>query len=517
MGLPEMLCIIGLIVSASVFYWHARLVSQRKLGLDGFMLANKELNKNQFGHTFSASSYSLGMMVPFLLINSKIFGIFILVSPLTFVAGYIFFTWVIKNSNIDLDDCRTLSDIIYKIYPNKTIAKLITCITITSYVMLLFIEIYTGTCILTVFLGEHLGFQTIAFFLIGIVSLLYVLLGGMVSLVITDKYQLLMAMFAVFSIFVFGLLAPSLSPIAMSNIMTGITNYTADTVSMAWFLIWLAFINFVAPFTQLVCYQRLSATSSKDASWKGIIKGSRKLLLMLLLTVFGFMLLHLKGYEIKGLNDFFLLVKNGDLFSRIVLFPILITGGLSMIFSSTDIAIIAIFYALSDSNTFKEKFNNLDDVQLRKTLKIFTIIILAVLTVIYWLQYAGMQSWLMPLIYTTCSQLAILAGIPIYFIYKLKREGRFIPIKATRKNSLILFGSISFSWALLFVGGYFSKITGSAYHSLISMPIGTIIIFCSVIWTDFYSKTGNLYGGATRFINVDSSKNASTVEEKVIS
>ncbi len=43
------------------------------------------------------------------------------------------------------------------------------------------------------------------------------------------------------------------------------------------------------------------------------------------------------------------------------------------------------------------------------------------LTIIYWLQFSGLQEWLMPLIYTACGQLAILTPIPIYSDVKVDK------------------------------------------------------------------------------------------------
>ena len=281
MYIPEILSIVGLIISATVFYWYAHRVNRDKLSLDGFMLANKSLNKNQFSHTFAASTFSLGMMVTFLLANTKSFGIYILVSPITLIAGHLVFTYVIKNSKLDLNDCRTLSDIIYKIYPSKNIAKLVTALTISSYLMMLFIELYVGTILLTIFLGEQVFYKTLSFFLMGSVSLLYTRLGGYTALVKTDKYQLLMMGFAVAAIFLFGLLSPVINFKSSANLVANIMDYKSDTFSMIVFMIWLASINFVFPFTQLACYQRLSATKCKNTSWLGIVKGAKKLLVLI--------------------------------------------------------------------------------------------------------------------------------------------------------------------------------------------------------------------------------------------
>ena len=482
----ETISMIGLGISCMFFYYHASKVNKKKLSFDNFMLCEKGITKSQFSSTFSASSFSFGMTVPFLLVNSKAFAIYVLVSPITFILGNLFFTYMVKGSNIDLGKCRTLSDMCYLIYPNKNIARLITMMTVTSYIMLLFLELYASTAIVTIFFGEYLIYKAVAFFGIGCFALILVKKGGYETLLRTDLQQIIMMLMATTAIFLFGVFCPVVNGSDLGNILLNTTQYTEDTLSMVLFMVWLSFINMTYPFTQLVNIQRLSATKSKKTCWEGALQGSWKLLALFLLTTFGFLLMHAKGYQIGSINDFLAIVKNSGLFGSVI-FVCLMVGFGSMVLSSTDNIILAISYSLCDSNTFKNSVSAITEKHLRKAMSIFTIILLVILTAIFWLQYAGLQDYLMPLIYTTCSQLAILAPLSIYAVARLRKNKSLLKIEANKTRSLVLFNSILIAWVVLFIAAYMSKI-GGQFYSLISLPVGTILVLAGLLFVTKYKK-----------------------------
>ncbi|NQY43621.1 MAG: hypothetical protein HRT87_09790, partial [Legionellales bacterium] len=467
--MPEIITICGLVLSSTIFYLYARGVNKEKLTLDGFMVANNSLNESQYSSTFAASSFSLGMTVVFLLGSTKSYGLWIIVSPITYVLGHIFFTWVIKKSFLDVKGCKTISDICYMIYPNKNVARIITGLTLGSYVMLLFLELYIVTVFLEIFIGESFARKGIVFLGTGILALLYVRLGGYKAIVKTDKWQLSMMLLAVAGIFLFGVYAPIKNSRSVSELISASVDYQVDLTSLITMMLWLTAINAVYPFAQLTNIQRLTATKCKNTSFIGVLRGSWKLLALFLFTTVGFLLMHIKGYEINNINDFLMLVRQGNGFETYVLFPVLVTGFASMVFSSTDICIIAISYALSDRNTFEKSFTKMDEKTLRRVLTICISILLTILTIIYWLQFTVLQEWLMPVIFTTCGQLAILTPIPIYAIIKLRKQKTFKPIQTSRKKTLLIFNSILTAWVLLFVGAFMSKTTGKEYWSLFSM------------------------------------------------
>ena len=477
----EILAIMGLLFSSYVFYRYARKVNSEELTLNGFMCADGKLNKNQFSNTFAASSFSLGMTVMYLMGNAAYLGWFLLVSPATYLIGHYLFIYLVKEANFDIKNCRTLSDIVYLIFPSKKIAFLITAMTLSSYVMLVFIELYIGSVLFSFFLPESTLYQTIAFLLIGMLVLSYVRLGGYKAIVQTDKWQLFLMISAMGAICCYGVIAPVKNEANLSQIIINTTSYSADNWFVFIFIIWLTLINSVIGITQITNWQRVAATESAEVSLRGMVNSSWKVLSLLLLTIIGFILVNAKGYQIQSLSHYLTLVKTSGGISSYLLFPVMIVGMASMVFSSADVALIAIGYTLTDQNSLFKYFSSINEKKLRSVLTIGTLVMLGILSIIFYMQFSGLQQWLLPLMYTTCGQLIVLCPIPIYVLMKMKRNEEFYPVAVNSKNIFLMFLGIISAWMLLFVGAYLSKITGDQLYALMAMPIGGIIVFISVM------------------------------------
>ncbi len=478
---PELIAISGLILSSTIFYLYARGVNKEKLTLDGFMLYDRGLSKSQFGNTLAASCFSLAMSVTFYFFSHPLYGLFMLVSPISYISGQYFFVWLVKQSRVDFSQCRTISDLCYKLYPSKSVARLITIMTLSTFIMVVFVELYIGTIVLTVFLPDEIIYKTLSFLGLGLLVLMYVRLGGYKALVRTDKWQLTLMLMSVILIFTYSVFAPAVNGADVGNILLNTLHYKEDNWPLLGFVVWLCTMNFLMPFTQISYWQRIAASKSADISLKGLIYSSWKLFILFLCPMLGFILLTAKGYTFEAFPEFLQTIKNTNWISGYIVFPLLVVGFCSMTFSSADTAVIAITYTLSDKNTFLRHFSNMDENKLRRTLVILISLILLILVVIYWLQYTGLQGWLMPLIYTACGQLTVLVPLPLFILIQLARGQEIKSINVTKKNTFLLFNSIILAWVILIINTYLSKTTGSQLWMQISVPVGALIISC-VTW-----------------------------------
>lgn len=478
---PEMIAILGIMVSSAVFYIYVRGINKEKLTIDGFMVANSNLGKTQFGSTFAASSFSLAINTMFLFLSSNDYKVFMIVSPVTYLLGHYLFIGLIKKADVDVNDCRTVSDLAYKFFASKSIARLITFMTLTSYIMLVFVELYIGTVVLTFFLPQSLFFQTFSFLAIGIIVLLYVRLGGYKALVKTDKWQLFLMMLATSLISVFALIIPTVNGAETNDILMNMLTPTKNYSEIFTFALWATIINLLIPFSQVANWQRVSAAKDNNISWTGLIYGTRHVLLLFLLTLFGFILLRAKGYDLNSLIEFLELVKSSGWLSSYIIFPLMIVGFCSMVFSSADVAIISIAYALCDKNSYQKEFSNMDEKTLRRTLTLLIGSILLVLSIIYWFQCTALKDWLLPLIYVVIGQLAILTPIPMLIVLRLIKYKGFRLIEVNKIKLLLFFNGILLAWFILLGCSYLSKVTGNPIWSQLSIPLSSTIVFL-VAW-----------------------------------
>lgn len=480
---PEIIALIGIMLSSMVFYKYARKVNDEKLTLDGFMLSDRNISASQFSNTFAASSFSLATNTMFLFVNCQNYAVFMLVAPITYLLGHYMFIALVRKSNVDVNDCRTVSDLCYKFFKSRAIARLITAMTVSSYIMLVFIELFLGSIVLTFFLPETLIFQTISFLGIGIIVLLYVKLGGLKALIMTDKWQLFLMMLATSLITVFALIAPTINHATSAMILKSLLTPTESTKDLIIFMLWLTMMNFLMPFTQVANWQRVTASKNVSISWKGLIFGTKNVVLLFLLTLFGFMLLKAKGYQLTSLAEFLELVKSSGGISSYVIFPLMIVGFCSMVFSSADTAVISVTYAICDQNSFLAKFSRMSENKLRKTLTGLILAILIALTVIYWFQFTALKDWLLPLIYGVCGQIAILTPLPVYILWQHRKKNGFKSMANTGIKSSIIFAGILLSWGLLIYCSYLTKVTGEQSFSQLSVPFGCLLISILILMT----------------------------------
>ena len=150
-------------------------------------------------------------------------------------------------------------------------------------------------------------------------------------------------------------------------------------------------INSVFGITQISNWQRVAATESAEVSLKGMVHSSWKVLTLLLLTIIGFILINAKGYQIQSLSQYLNLVKNSGGISSYLLFPVMIVGMASMVFSSADVALIAIGYTLTDQNSLFKYFSSINEKKLRHVLTIGTLIMLVILSIIFYMQFSVLQ------------------------------------------------------------------------------------------------------------------------------
>lgn len=330
--LPEILALLGLLVSSFVFYLYAHRVNKKNLNMEGFTLSNRTLTDKQFSNTFAASSLSLATVIIFFVSTHENYGLFLLICPFTFVFGQYFFFYIIKRSQVDFSKCRTISDLVYSVFPSKSVARLITLITVVSSIFIAFIELYVGSMILTFFLPKNALCQTFSFFILGIIVLLYIRLGGYKAIVKTDKWQLSLMASSIIAILLFSLLLPySTSPRTVVNTFSYFSEPLWGALS---FVMWVTFNNFANSFTQLSFWQRVVASSSIDEAWQGMKKSTWETMFIWTVPILAFILIRVKGYNISDLEQFLIFIRGYSFLSSIILFPLVIVGFTSALFSS---------------------------------------------------------------------------------------------------------------------------------------------------------------------------------------
>lgn len=474
---PEIIAILGLVISSYVYYQAAKGAGREPLTLDGFTLSDRKLEKKQYSNTFSASAFS-AMTIMFFFMNTGNYGLFLFCSPITYLAGQFFFIWLIKRSDVDFKTCRTISDVWFSIFPSKTIARLITVMTCTSLIAMLFVELFLGSVAFSLFLPDHPIYQVLAFLGMGILVLAYVRLGGYKALIKTDKWQLGVMMLAMGSLLLYSIFVHQADPNQSGSFARKLFNYGVSENEILMFAIWLAVINFLWPFTNVTFWQRVAASSSVQESWLGLIRSSWKFLYLFTACIVGFLILSSKGYSFGSFQEFLISLKTTTTLGAYIVFPIIVVGICSTVFSSADVSMIGLIYVLGDKNTFGGYLSKLGDSAFRRTLSGITLSILGVLTVIYWLQFTELNAWMLPLVYLTVSQLVLIAPLPIYVLLTAKSH-QYQSASIDVFNEMILFFTMLLVWFSLLFSVWLTKILNNQIWTQVIMLVGAGVIFAA--------------------------------------
>jgi hypothetical protein len=323
--------------------------------------------------------------------------------------------------------------------------------------------------------------------------LVYVRLGGYKAIVKTDSWQIFLVILSTSAIFIFSFIVPKSGNIHQ-DVLTGFFVYTENPVAVFLFVLWVSFNNMAVSFTQLSFWQRVVASSSTESSWQGLKKSTFKTLFVWSVPIISFIVIRMKGYTVNDLQSLLLFVRNFDSITSIVLFPIIVVGFAAALFSSADVAVIAVIHSLFDQNTFITKVKSFNYSVFKRYLTSLTILLLAVLTVIYWVKYFELSNYFIPLIYTSLGQMTCVFPLSIYAIYKLSRNEYPVVF-----NKEILFLGVLFGWFSVLLGVYLNVNYNSQGLQQIAILFGAFCILFSIYLSLIFNKY--FFKNKLKFVN----------------
>ncbi len=468
MTIADWTALIGLLLSGTVFVLLASRAKITSFSLLGYTLADKQVTGQQYGASFVAASTSLATVILFFLSTIQTYGITLLWCGTTYLVGQYFFVRFVRNKEVIKEDVRTIADLWYYTVRSKTNSRLITALTVTSFLIILFVELYVGSIILSYFFASVTGYaKIISFLTIGIIVILYVRLGGLRAVMQTDGWQLRLLIIAVVALLLFSFISQN------NNIPTipEITSFTSDWTNVFIFWFWILVLNFTLPFTQLSSWQRVAACKSGEEVWNGFKSHIVQFLMVWFLPVIAFAILSAKGLNFGVLDDLLLALKSEGGIAEGILYPLIVIGFGSALFSTADTALIALTTSFADTNTFKKKLESLSVDKLKNLISISSFAIMIILTIIYGIAEANVGEWFMPMIYNIFGQIAIIAPLIIYSLINLESE----PIHLSKTGNFIISISILLAWLLILFSTYITHISANQIWSQLATPAGMVI------------------------------------------
>ena len=321
------------------------------------------LAKSSLGPSENAASYfgrftSLATVLTFFLIFSSREGIYIAVAPVTVLLGVLLFNRLARNYKPVDPGCTSLFGHLESYYKDPMLSRMVLILSMFAIFMILLIELYVGARILEVLLPSNSGNNLYSLIIVGAIVFLYVGLGGLRSIVITDKIQ--SYVITLFSIVSFIVFAPKVASVSLYDL------FPRDAVSVQnWtyilplpLLLNIIIVNFFLFPSLYSTWQMRFASSSNSHFLRGNLRGAvRVFITWCLFIAIGILLAKEFGELPFSLGETAILISRSDntLLAYFV-FPLLLVASLSALLSTADNAIIPIVQIIYDTKFDKEEF-----------------------------------------------------------------------------------------------------------------------------------------------------------------
>ncbi|QHI36463.1 hypothetical protein IMCC3317_18260 [Kordia antarctica] len=481
MNISDITALIGLSISSLIFILLASRAKTSKFSLIGYTMADKSISSKQYGSSFVAASSSLATVMLFFLTNAKFYGLTLLWCGLTYLLGQYLFVRYVRDKDVIKEDVRTVSDLWFYTIRSKVNARIITALTITSFLIILFIELYVGSIIFGYFFSSFTPYYgVISFIVVGLIVIYYVRIGGLKAVMQTDGWQLMLMLVSVIAVLLFSILFQSEN--GPNFEFSKFFSFDAEWQNTLVFCFWILIINVSLPFTQLSSWQRVAACTSGEEVWKGFRSHILKFSIIWFVPVIAFAILSGKGMYFGDLGSFLDAIKSSGGISELVLYPLIVIGFGSALFSTADTALIALTTSLADTNTFKKSLEKLEVKKLKLYITIISFIIMLSLAAVFSVAQANVGEWFLPLIYNVFGQLGIIAPLIIYSLWHLKDD----PISLKPTGNWIISISILIAWFIIVYATFKAVEESNQLWSQLSTPIGmTLTTFGLIIGLKF--------------------------------
>ncbi len=480
--IQQLLAVLCVFISGIAFlYFPYKTCKQKTTTLDGFLLANQNIVGNEFANTFSVAGVALAGNIAFFIVAHREYGYLMGLGPIFYTVSQLLFLYIFKKVPINFLQIRSLADIWTKVFSgkNKVIARTIAITCAFSCIMTVFAEILVGSEMISIFLPSNPIYKALTFFFLGLVVLGYVSYGGYKAVIKTDGWQFTVLLFTTATMIYFAISSPILNNSTPYEIVTKLFTYEAKGNFLLCFLIWAIWINISGAFTDMALWHRMAASVSMQEALNGFIRGLWKWFAIFMLPMMCFVLLYLKGNHYDKMPEFLAIIQSQSGILGYIIFPMIVLGFASALFSTADTYMIAAMYTLCDCNTLLPTLEKIPaekrEVTIKKYLAIFVITLAFCLAIFYYAQHSAISNAIMPILFAIWGITGIEAPLLIYAIYRLIKKKPAFPL-TTLQNYIIIF-SLSTGWSSIIYTSYL----GNDLYSQLALLISSILVIIAMV------------------------------------
>lgn len=470
------------VILSGLFFLLYSWSTRRKLSSKGFLLSDRSISGTAYANTYSATNVSLAANIIFFVSAYQSYGWMMGLAVIAYTIVQLFILALVRRINIDFNQIRTISDLWYAVFPSRKIARIISGIVVAGCLFSVFVELYFGSVIVSMFFADTPFNKAATFFVLGALTLSYVYFGGYKAVIKTDKWQMGLLMLAASALIAFSYFIPTLDTVS-KNASELLFSHSESGSSLFIFLLWVCSLNIFLCFIDIDTWQRMSACKSISEASQGLINGLWKLALVFWGPMMAIIVIGFKGYEFSNLPEFIGVIAAQDALYSYIVTPIVVVGFAAALFSTADTKLMSAIYGLCDDNTFRPLIDKLDKqtdgaLVLRKYLvRAFMVAVFAI-SILYYIQGSDIADLVMPAIYATWGILIGLSILPIYAFYRIFKGMPKAKVTTSRENTIV--ASLVLASIVTLMGSYWEYTTGEMIYSQLANLLTVVVVFAGI-------------------------------------
>jgi Na+/proline symporter len=469
---------------------------------ESFFLYNRRLPSGEYARSFAAASTSLATVLFFFVTHGVKHGIYILFAPLTYVLGcYLysklllprledqgFFSERKTSLSRKITLGTTLGNYIEQRYKSRAVKFSVIIVTLLGMASILLIELYVGVNIFSIYLKTQ--FVDLALLGVTFVVFSYTALGGFISVVKTDVFQLRLMFLSTF-VFLVWLVWTSVHNHTFPTVETFLVHplvFKGGILLPYTLLFNILIVNLFLVPALLRTWQMAAASPNSEEVRRGIMKG---VVLTVLLTAMFILLgiLFFRSVFPKAEHSLTGMLKalytSQNSLARFIIFPLFFAGCLAALLSTADSALAPILQSLFQDFRNQDFRNQESSWEHRYRYVLLLTALLFIITIgLYFIVFRILGFTLITWLFTIFSFLIISAPSIIFAVIA---PDNMIGERSARITAFIsIWGGLMIAIAFSIIGNKLEKIELVQLNSPLSALFGSLCFL--IFWLIYKAK-----------------------------
>ena len=284
MGTTNVMILFIIVVTCIGYIIISKFVAGKYQHPSDFLLYRKSLDSSKMFGTLYASGMSLATVFISFFLLAPYFGISLIWAALFYCLGYIVLYLFLDKIFDSVKDGKTIHGFLGNAYQDKKIKNITSIVTTIGFMGIFSTEILVGSNILKDILPAGID-PLYPIILFAIVVIVYSLLGGLKSVIITDLYQAAGTIIAIFLVLIVAIKLGKQDGVYFQG--SPFKSIWLSPLMMLNFFL----INVPFPLVDMATWQRIAAVKKKKGAKKGVIITIAVFLISWLVILFSALLL----------------------------------------------------------------------------------------------------------------------------------------------------------------------------------------------------------------------------------